>query len=268
MNRFWKTWNLASAAEAALGSGEIAGLKPCAAQNLGRGQGQVDRGVSFPPFFRKGREKRMGHPATSGRDDTAIGMAKGFLGRLWRECGAAEVAEAAFVLPLLFVFILGIFQFGRVYLVYSTLQHAALEGARAASASQCATCGGVPLTGAQVATGVVAPIFQNAHIDSTLLTAPVAPVRNSCVPPLPGVAVVCELSGTLASPKICVQRNVILNAPAGGNPTSGSPVCGTSVRLVYPYSFSLPSVSTTAPYISQQPYVLNLKAQAQVKGED
>jgi hypothetical protein len=40
------------------------------------------------------------------------------------------------------------------------------------------------------------------------------------------------------------------------------------VRLVYPFAFSLPSVSTAPPYVSRQSYALNLKAQAQVKGED
>jgi hypothetical protein len=188
--------------------------------------------------------------------------------RAWRDCGAAEIAEAAFVLPLLFMFILGIFQFGRVYLLYSTLQRAALEGARAAAGSQCATCGGGAMTAGQVSTAIILPIFQTAHVDATLLTVPATPSRNSCVPPLPGASVACDPVGVGATPKICVQRNVILNAPPGGLPTSGSPVCGTSVRLVYPFAFSLPSVSTTAPYITRQSYALNLKAQAQVKGED
>jgi hypothetical protein len=190
--------------------------------------------------------------------------------RLWWECGAAEIAEAAFVLPLLFVFVLGIFQFGRVYLLYSTLQRAAQEGARAATGSTCALCGtgNFQLSSDLVASTIVAPIFQNAHVDSALLTVPATPPRNSCVPPLPGAAVACDLAGVGASPKICVQRNVVLNAPSGGLPTSGTPVCGTSVSLVYPYTFSLPSVSIAPPYISRQTYSLNLRAQAQVKGED
>jgi Flp pilus assembly protein TadG len=184
--------------------------------------------------------------------------------RLWRDCGAAEIAEAAFVLPLLFVFILAIFQFGRVYLVYSTMQRAAQEGARAAAGFSCATCGVGQLTAAQVATGVVGPILQNAHIDETLLTVPATPARNSCT----GVLVDCDVLGTGATPKICVQRNVVLNLSTGGVATSGAPVCGTSVRLVYPYNFTLPSVSSAPPYISRRAYALNLKAQAQVKGED
>jgi Flp pilus assembly protein TadG len=191
---------------------------------------------------------------------------------IWSDCTAAEIAEAAFVLPLLFVFVLGIFQFSRVYLVYSTLQRAAQEGARAAAGSTCALCGAgnFQLPADQVATTIVAPIFQNAHLDSSSLTVPVTPARNSCVS---GTTVACDVAGASATPKICVQRNVVLNTTSGvsetvGTPTSGTPVCGTSVRLVYPFTFSLPSVSTTPPFISRHTFALNLKAQAQVKGED
>jgi hypothetical protein len=192
------------------------------------------------------------------------GVGRRGLRRSWRECGAAEIAEAAFVLPLLFMFVFGILQFGRMYLVYSTMQRAAMEGARAAASSTCATCGIGPLTAAQVATNVVGPILQNAHVDAALLTVPATPARNSCG----GAAVACDPLGTAATPKICVQKNVVLNLTSGGLPTSGSPVCGTSVRLVYPYNFSLPSVSAAPPYVTRQTYALNLKAQAQVKGED
>jgi hypothetical protein len=168
------------------------------------------------------------------------------------------------VFPLLFLLIFAILQFGRMYLVYSTIQRAAMEGARAGAGSACATCGVVPLTGALVATNVVGPILRNAHIDESLLIVPATPTRNAC-----GVATGdCDASGTSATPKICMQRNVILNLSSGGVATSGVPVCGTSVRLVYPYNFSLPSVSTSAPYLTRQNYALNLKAQAQVKEED
>lgn len=175
------------------------------------------------------------------------------------------------MLPLLFVFILGIFQFARIYTVYATIQRAAQEGAHAAAGSTCATCGSgnLQLPADQVATTVIRPVFDIAHVDYTPIISPTTvPVFHSCVPPLPGTVVPCDPLGTGASPGICVQRNVILNKSSAGTPTSGTPVCGTSLSLVYPYSFSLPSVSTSPPYITRQTYALNLKAQVQVKGED
>lgn len=207
-----------------------------------------------------------------------VGMAELFPGlrrfcvggwrRFWRECGAVEIAEAAFVFPILFMFIFAILQFGRVYLVYSTMQRAAEAAAKAATSSTCATCASAnyELPADVLATTIVAPIFQNAHVDLNALTVPATPSRNACS----GAAVACDGLGTGATPKICVQRNVILNEPQGGGsvPASGTAVCGTAVSLAYPLTFSLPSMSATPPYVSRQVYALNLKAQAQVKGEN
>src|SRR5271165_2736533 len=169
---------LTSAAEAAPTQASIAGLKPCAAQVPKRPDTSSNcRSLSLVGMTNLTLIVRM-----LGRQ----------IGQSWRDCGAAEIAEAAFVLPLLFMFIFGIFQFGRMYLVYSTLQRAAMEGARSAAGSKCATCGVGPLTAAQVATTVIGPILQNAHVDATLLTAPATAARNSCT----GAAVACDATGT------------------------------------------------------------------------
>src|SRR5271167_5016790 len=52
----------------------------------------------------------------------------------------SEIAEAALVMPIFFLLMLGIYWFGRAFNVYSTINHAAREGARAAVAQSCATC--------------------------------------------------------------------------------------------------------------------------------
>ena len=192
--------------------------------------------------------------------------------RIWHDCTAAEIAEAAFVLPLMFVFLIGIFQFARVYMVYSTMQRAAQEGAHAAAGSNCATCPSPPahqLTVDLVATNFVHPVFAVSHVDDAPLIPPVpATILNSCSAGNPQVD--CESEATSSVPQICLRRNAILNAKSGtiGTPTSGTPVCGTALSMTYPYGFSLPSVSSSPPYISKQTFTLNLKAQAQVVGED
>jgi len=185
--------------------------------------------------------------------------------RIWHDCTAAEVAEAAFVLPLMFVFLIGIFQFARVYMVYSAMQRAAEEGVHAAAGSDCATCGNTQLAADVVASGYVHPVLAISHVDDTQLTAP-APANplTSCTN---GAAIACDPIGVGASPKICLRRDVILNKSSGGLPPGGAAVCGTALTLVYPYGFTLPSVSTTPPYISSQTYAFNLQAQAQVRGE-
>ena len=78
--------------------------------------------------------------------------------RFWkhtaRDTSGAEIAEAAIVLPLVFMLLLGIYWFGRAYNIYATITHAAREGARAATAPACALCGNAALTPDQVAARV------------------------------------------------------------------------------------------------------------------
>src|SRR3979409_492332 len=66
----------------------------------------------------------------------------------------SDLAEAALVLPLMFTILLGIFWFGQAFSIYGTITHAARQGARAAVAPLCATCG-TPLTSPTVAQNAV-----------------------------------------------------------------------------------------------------------------
>jgi Flp pilus assembly protein TadG len=52
-----------------------------------------------------------------------------------------ELVEFAFILPILMMLLMGIFYMGRAISVYQALGRAAREGARAALATTCATCG-------------------------------------------------------------------------------------------------------------------------------
>src|ERR1700747_3696566 len=52
----------------------------------------------------------------------------------------SEIAEAAVVLPVLFLAIFSIYWFGQAFNVYGTINHAAREGARTAAVPACASC--------------------------------------------------------------------------------------------------------------------------------
>src|SRR3954454_4940219 len=67
---------------------------------------------------------------------------RNILRKLTRETSGAEIAEAAAVLPLMVMMLLGIFWFGQAFSIYGTITRAAQEGARAAAAPLCTTCGG------------------------------------------------------------------------------------------------------------------------------
>jgi TadE-like protein len=174
------------------------------------------------------------------------------LKRILRDNGGAEIAETAAVLPVLFSVLLAIFFFGRAYNIYGTITQAAMQGARAAVAPACATCGNVPLTADLIATNYVGPALQASHLNPAQVT-PLAPVACQCGSVGCGTPVACDPAGTGAIPSICVQQNVILTNTAG---TTQS--CGTSVSFQYPYAFDLPF----------HQFSLQMKATAQMQGEN
>src|SRR5438445_8316588 len=81
---------------------------------------------------------------------------------------ATEIAEAAAVLPLMFMMLLGIFWFGQAFSIYGTITRAAQEGARAAAAPLCTTCPGLANPGTNAANAVQS-VLSAAKLD--LLTA-------------------------------------------------------------------------------------------------
>jgi len=68
----------------------------------------------------------------------------------------AEIAEAAAVLPLMFLFLLGIFWFGQAFSIYGAITRAAQDGARAGALPYCATCNGTNTTTAYATNAVAA----------------------------------------------------------------------------------------------------------------
>ncbi len=86
-----------------------------------------------------------------------------------RSTEAAEIAEAALVLPLVFMFLLGVIWFGRAFNIYSTIQQAAQQGALAAARPTCATCtAGSPPAAVDTA---VAAVMQASSIPPSQIIA-------------------------------------------------------------------------------------------------
>jgi Flp pilus assembly protein TadG len=176
--------------------------------------------------------------------------------RLAREIRGQEIAEAALVLPIVFMLMLGIFWFGQAFSIYGTITHAAREGARAAVAPVCATCG-TPLDSTTVAQNAVNAL-QNA-----LLAAKLDPAQSKKYPVTPpaliscidGIAAKCD--GTqLTNAGVCVQDNVQLS----GVNSTGLAGCGVSVTFQYPYQFWL-------PFTSLNKQLIFVPAQARMKME-
>ena len=171
--------------------------------------------------------------------------------RLATETRGAEIAEAAAVLPLMFMILLGIFWFGQAFRIYGTITRAAEDGARAGAAPYCTTCSQVNTPAINAANAVQATMTA-AHLDPTQiipLTSWTTPSLLGCTT---GAPVACVNPGSPQS-NICVQQRVQLSP-------GGKPVCGISVSFEYPYKFWLPFSS-----LNQQG--IQLQAVARVRGE-
>jgi hypothetical protein len=166
----------------------------------------------------------------------------------------SEIAEAALVLPIFFLIMLGIYWFGRAFNTYATINHAAREGARAAVAQTCATCGSpnISLTTDKIA-DQVNQALQASSLDPNQVQN-LAGSRTACS----GLGTSSCQKPSAGKPQICVFYNVQLpnTLPAG----SGTPACGVAIEFQYPYQFALPYTS-----LNMQKIMLN--AGVQMTGE-
>jgi hypothetical protein len=148
----------------------------------------------------------------------------------------AEIAEAALVLPLVFMFLLGIVWFGRAFNIYSTITQAAQQGAQAAARPACATCGNLPLplglVDAAVGSVMDASSLDKAQIRVSPPSAPVAPCLGLAPAPT------CQTTTN----NVTVCRSVALNNPPDFQ-------CGSIVSFQYPFQFNVPLTSLGTPIL-------------------
>jgi Flp pilus assembly protein TadG len=147
------------------------------------------------------------------------------------ETRGAEIAEAAAVLPLMFMILLGIFWFGQAFSIYGAIARAAQEGARAGAIPYCATCT-VVSPSATNAANAAQTVLQASRLDPTQVRFPI---------PTPGFLACGGSSATSCSSgsnpnAFCVQAPIQMTNPSGG--TAG--LCGVSVSFQYPFQFWLP----------------------------
>lgn len=168
---------------------------------------------------------------------------------LLHETRGAEIAEAAAVLPLMFMILLGIFWFGQAFSTYGAITRAAQEGARAGAVPLCATCTGTNNAAANAVTAVNNALT-TSNLNPSLAQFPATtPTFNSCT----GSSTACN-SG--ASSNVCVQMPVQLSNAS----TGADGVCGISVSFQYPFQFWLPFTS-----LNKQQIWMNASARMRVE---
>jgi len=158
-----------------------------------------------------------------------------------QDTSGTEIVESAFVLPLLFMLLIGIFWFGLAFLIYGTLTQGTRAGAEAAVAPVCTTCSAGTAT-ATVAQTAVYNALAAAHLSKNNLVA-WGGASPKWTPP---ALCACGSPTSSCTPKtcdplvtnVCVQENVQLSYTGQG----GMGTCGISVsaRYQYPYHFSIP----------------------------
>jgi TadE-like protein len=165
-----------------------------------------------------------------------------------RSTEAAEIAEAAMVLPLAFLFMLGIIWFGRAFNIYSTIQQAAQQGALAAAHHTCATCGNAATPNGTVSPCPPARVSVSCAVARVMRASSLDPTQIQINPgAFPGA--VCTTTGD----NITICRKVLLNssaAPSTCEPArtpypNPSQFCGTLVTFRYPFTFNIPFAAPT-----------------------
>jgi Flp pilus assembly protein TadG len=181
------------------------------------------------------------------------GFAIRFVRRLAIETRGAEIAEAAAVLPLMFMILLGIFWFGQAFSIYGAITRAAQEGARAGAIPYCATC-----TVASSAAANAATAAQNALLASRLDPTKVrTPVPQPSFLACGGATAASCSSGGNPNP-FCVQAPIQMTNPSAG--TNG--LCGVSVSFQYPFQMWLPFTT-----LNNRQIWLNATAQVRLENQ-
>ena len=136
----------------------------------------------------------------------------------FKEESGAELVEAAVVIPILLMLLLGIVSFGRAWNVYQTITRAAREGAKQAVLTPCADAtycpGATTYTANDIWTNFVNPVLDSAHLDTTKVSNP-------------------QITYVQLDPNDTVPH-----------------ICGVRLTFQYPYTFSLPFTSVNLSTIN------------------
>lgn len=144
--------------------------------------------------------------------------------QVWRKDEAAEIAEFAIVVPILFFLVLAMFWLGQAYNISNNLNKAVTDGLAAALKNSCATCGNAAATNLQIA-DAIERAFQAGNLKSGNLTS------FSPTPTCPSpIASVTSSSGVTYNVEVCTGLAL----------WPGSTVLGTRVAMQYRTPISSP----------------------------
>jgi Flp pilus assembly protein TadG len=157
------------------------------------------------------------------------------------EDAGQEILEAAIVLPLLFLVLLAVFWFGRVFNISSTVQRAAREAIQTASKHTCATCGDLAQENPQIYATIT-----NALQADQLKTADLvsyAPGFACVATPAPACTTYQNVQICHGGPLACDNASCQPTADCGANTILG-------IRIAFGYEYTWPLVIANLPAIT------------------
>jgi Flp pilus assembly protein TadG len=159
--------------------------------------------------------------------------------RLRRDERASQIAEFAVSLPLLVVFVVGIFDFSGAFSLKQKLANAAREGARAAAADPASDLSGTVSGGIPVS---ISDAWQ--VVDNYLVVQQLNDCGLSSKTPTQGSGLTWSASSTGTCPgsgiTFTINRGCVTQQNLWAVPTS---VVATCVTITYPYAWRFNSVS-------------------------
>jgi hypothetical protein len=185
--------------------------------------------------------------------------------------GGQEVAEAALVLPIVFLILVAIFWFGRAFNISGTLERAAKEGALAASQATCATCGNAFSSNTNIADAVQSVLSASSiNVSSLQAYAPPFVCTPATAPAC--TTTVTSSGGQTFNLQICSGAPLSCGAgAAAGCGTASPPACGAGLvygtRIAIAYRFDLLRLSYSSGSLSRASSV-TLPAVAQTVPEN
>lgn len=178
---------------------------------------------------------------------------------------AAEIAEVAMVLPVVFTLLLGSVYFGRAFHIYSTITQAAQQGAVSAARPTCATCPSTGWSGttfpddATVESTVLA-VMDASHLDRTQIIFYKPSGLQPCPDPPAPIPPPPAMSCPTTSNNVTICRRVWLNPSALGPDDRPAPQCGTLISFQYPFQFNVPFTS-----LGLNPTVMKAQAESRME---
>jgi Flp pilus assembly protein TadG len=176
---------------------------------------------------------------------------RGAAGRGWRDDRAAQLVEFAVSLPLLVVFVVGIFDFSNAFTLKQKLTNAARDGARVAAADPAndlqSPSTAVPVSVADAFQDVDNYLIAN-HINDCGITPSTSPVGLTWTSTASGSG--CGLTiiinrGYYFSPVAATQpANVNCQPPPLGGGATQTAIIGTCVSIQYTYPWRFGKVAS------------------------